>query len=282
MRVFVDEQLGSPFPVETRKCTMAQASDPSLWPYQNDVEAILKSLHAILGFSDSRKNMTTLEVGCGVNPYVSWYLSYKGHNASTIDRLILLDGKIEYRNSVPFYWRLDGGVNQYVGLAQKMHDEGSALKDARFDSVIFWASLEEASRNSIGGVAMEYARDRNPEIDALGSKNAAGNARREVIERARAALNPEGGILIVSPRFAFYGCGFTTRGLPYEQEIYQQNISLLESLGAKNFFVFGVSSDGVKKDLTWDWACVADELISISRNGPVPQIARMDAVYARF
>src|SRR3989344_5438837 len=90
--------------------------------------------------------------------------------------------------------------------------------------------------------------------------------RDNVLSDCVTALNPNGGIVLVSSRYAGHGAGFSTDQLPWEKRINLRLAQRFVDLGASEIYLIGVSSpEEVRKIIAMQ----------------VP-LGRIDAVYARF
>jgi hypothetical protein len=322
--LIIDENSGNPFPARvTLVDRMSTGFSPASTDgyYHNDelIKATTKKLAEIVGL---RSGQRTIDVGYGSNLSVAEAMQELGMEAYGLDSQDGLDHQ-KYQNALfvpPHFNAMANGVRKYCGTVEDLLSVGSQLRNQKFDLFTFWGSWESGGYNfAIGGEWGEARiREERPEIaEALNNSrslndnshellyNAMQANRDKIITDASSLLNPKGGIIIVSSRYAGHGAGFTTEQLPWEKRIMLRLGQTFFDKGAKEVYFIGVSNNNVQKQLgeNPEFADVAtalrddavlfglerevyeakcpDKMLRAIKDMQVP-LGRIDVVYGRF
>lgn len=322
-RVIVDENSGNPFPT---RLSIVDSVGMRFWPrstegYSHNNEAIsstVKKLAAVAGLKSGQK---TLDVGYGQNLTVAETMNHLGMRSYGIDSIDRPESQKQADLTfVPAQFHAEqNGVRKYWGTIEELLHPNSQLKDERFDLITFWGSWESGGYNfAIGGEMGEFrVRQTRPDIaEMLDERRHDGKTseilysamqenRDKVLRDCVTALNPNGGILIVSSRYAGNGAGFSTDQLPWEKRINLRLAQSFTDLGASEVYLIGVSAPEVQRQLKphQNFREVAEvladdrKLFTLERqvyeSRPSPEqvrkivdmqvpLGRIDAVYGRF
>jgi len=140
-------------------------------------------------------------------------------------------------------------LEKYAGRLQDIDRLDSALKNARFGSIVFNGSWVAGGYNNTildmldGGY---YDRDNPPPANET-IEQYRERAVREMISSARSHLTDNGVLIMTSSRFARHGAGYNYEGLPEEKLMFLDVVRHAQELGAKTVQVVGVSSDGLRR-----------------------------------
>ena len=309
----IDENSGNPFPakvtlIERMSMVFSAASTEGFYHNNELIKATAKKLAEIVGL---RNGQRTIDVGYGINLSVAEAMQELGMEAYGLDSQ---DGRDRqrYQNSLfvpPHFNAEQNGVRKYCGTIEDVLHPDSELKDEKFDLFTFWGSWESGGHNfAIGGEMGEFrARQDNPDQDFTSEElyDAMQSNRDKLITDASSMLNPNGGIMIVSSRYAGHGAGFTTEQLPWEKKIMLRLGQTFFDKGANEVYFIGVSNDNVQSQLRENpnFADVAtalkddtvlfglkreiyeagypDKMLTAIKEMQVP-LGRIDAVYGRF
>ena len=322
-RIIVDENSGNPFPTTL---SLVDAVGMGFIPHSpegyshNDkaISAAVKKLAVMVGLTPGKR---TLDVGYGQNLTVAETMSHLGMQSCGIDSIDKPDAQEDADLTfVPAQFHVEqNGVRKYWGTIEELLHPNSQLKDEKFDLITFWGSWESGGYNfAIGGEMGEFrVRQTRPDIARMidrGGHNgetseilysAMQDNRDNVLSDCVTALNPNGGIVLVSSRYAGHGAGFSTDQLPWEKRINLRLAQRFVDLGASEIYLIGVSSPEVQRQLDphQQFSAVAEALADdkklftlergVYESRPSPEqvrkiiamqvpLGRIDAVYARF
>lgn len=311
--VVIDENSENPFPakvtfVDRISMGFSPASTEGYCHNDELIKATTKKLVEIIGL---RSGQRTIDVGYGSNLSVAEAMQELGMEAYGLDSQDGFDHQ-RYQNALfvpPHFNAEQNGVRKYCGTIEDILHPESELKGEKFDLLTFWGSWESGGYNfAIGGEMGEFrVRQDNPDKDFSSEElyDAMQGNRDKVIADASSLLNPDGGIMIVSSRYAGHGAGFTTEQLPWEKRIMLRVGQTFFDKGAKEVYFIGVSNDNVQRQLgeNPDFSDIAtalrddtilfgldrevyearcpDKMLRAIKDMQVPH-GRIDAVYGRF
>ena len=266
--VIFDENSGNPFPTGiTIADGMSMISPISTEGYCHNnelIKATTKKLAEIVGLREGEK---TIDVGYGSNLSVAEAMYELGMDSYGLDSQDGLDRE-RYQNTLfvpPYFNARQNGVKKYCGTIEDILHPESELKARIFDLFTFWGSWESGGNNfAIGGemgwfravkeleakygpTSMEggnWSPYNNPEIDRLMAET-----KNKVLSDSTSLLNPNGGIMVISSRYAGHGAGFTTDQLPWEKRIMLRLAQRFSNLGAQEVYLIGISKDKIQKEL---------------------------------
>jgi hypothetical protein len=322
--ITIDELSGNPFPslitlVESGRMGFIPASTEGYHHNDELIKTTVKRLAEIIGLD---KGQRTIDVGYGSNLSVAEAMGELGMDSYGLDSQDGWD-KGRYKSLLyipPHFIGSQNGVEKYCGTVEDLLHPESELKDKTFDLFMFWGSWESGGYNfAIGGEMGEArVREEQPELaEAMKYARSLEDATHEslydamqenkdkILRDAKSLLNPDGGIMIVSSRYAGHGAGFTTDQLPREKRIMLRLAHAFADLGAQEVQLIGVSKSEVGKQLSRepDFSDIGlilgddSELFGMKRNVyearypdgmlraikemQVP-LGRIDAVYGKF
>ncbi len=320
--VIIDESSGNPFPTEMplvdptleKFSFLGGFSDASTEGYHHDNQLIkitTKKLAELISLESGKK---TIDIGYGSNLSVAEAMQELEMEAYGLDSQDGLDHeKYESASFVPAYFNSEQkGVQKYCGSIEEILDENSELKNNKFDLFTFWGSWESGGYNfAIGGemgefrIMKEYQNKnldhpQNEELHDLMQKN-----KDKIISETSSMLNPDGGTMVISSRYARHGAGFTTEQLPWEKRIMLRLGQTFFDNGAKEVYFIGLSKNTVQKQMEnysglidiantlgddstlfeskrgFYEAGYSEKMIEAIKDMQVP-LGRIDAVYGRF
>jgi len=253
----IDEKSGNPFPAQLA------IFEPTILPvsregYHHNEQLIKKTTKELAKIVDLKPGQKTIDVGYGSNLSVAEAMHELGMDAYCLDSGDGLDiAKYPNRLFVPPYFNVEeNGVKKYCGTIEDITHRESQLRNTKFDLITLWGSWESGGSYNfaIGGEQGEFrVMKENPnlvlkypceELYDLLQKN-----KEKIIKNCRTILNPMGGILVVSSRYAYHGGGFTTNELPAEKRLSLRLAQNLEENGSSEIYLIGLSKDEVGKQL---------------------------------
>lgn len=345
--VTIDETSGNPFPTDLRLDSefnldsIIKKHVYNFFPsfngacgasnegyYHNDllIENTFNSLAEIIGLVPGQN---AIDIGYGTNLTVCKAMTRLGLFAFGLDSQ---DGFDQNRADsklkiLPYFNKVRNGVQTYCGTVQELLDPLSELRDAHFDLFTFWGSWDSGSNNfAVNGEWAEFRlMEEHPELQTrpgevmdMGERSNLFDkllleSGKSILSSCVSALNPNGGMLIVSSRYAYHGGGYELYQLGSELESFGNLISSFEELGAKEIYVFGISGNELANQLADCRSVIEgtdfgesvtvnsligvepkpgsevkagilnrlDELTQPLTDNPLG-LARIDAVYARF
>jgi len=211
----------------------------------------------------------------------------------------------------PHFNAAQNGVKKYCGSIEEILHKDSELKNVMFDLFSFWGSWEAGWNLVTIGVdssrirAIKECPDKKSgnfsrELCGLMQEN-----KNKTLGNCVTLLNPHGGVMIISSRYAYNGAGFLTEQLPCEKRANLNSTLSLINLGASEICLLGVSKSEVQKQLKKypEFSDVAkaitednllfrfkrgnyetlysDKMIAAIKDLDVP-LGRIDVVYGRF
>ncbi|MDP3882102.1 MAG: hypothetical protein Q8Q31_04480 [Nanoarchaeota archaeon] len=267
--IVISETEGNPFPSKVTLVNQVSLgfSHASTEGYYHNPDLIKRTIRGLVSILGVRKGSKTIDIGYGQNLAILEAMQELGMESYGLDSQDGLDkGKYIHSFIVPPYFNTEqNGIRKYCGTIEDILHPQSELKDERFDLFTFWGSWESGGNNfAIGGEMGEFRaitqlRERaapgskagesrysydNAEVRELMRKN-----KQKVMADSKAMLNPGGGLLVVSSRYAGHGAGFATDQLPFEKRGMLGLGNRFKGLGAKQIYFFGVSKEEVKKQL---------------------------------
>ena len=261
----INERNGNPFPriVELSTILARGFSPVATGGYYHNDAAIMRTIQDLVALIGLREGSRTIDYGTGTNTAVAERLAQLGMKSYTLDAQ---EGHDPQKHPDIFFnppklFRVHNGVRQYCGALEEISSKESELRKEKFDLGIFWGDWEAAGNNfAIGGewawfrasqeIKSELGREPNHK-EAYGSESLVAQRirenKRKLLKEALQRTNSGGGLLFVSPRYARHGGGYTTDLLPLEKRGQFHLIGQLENLGAKQFYLFGLSKENL-----WD------------------------------
>jgi len=312
----IDEDSGNPFPAQVSILTrldqgMAPVSSEGYYHNDNLIMKTTTQLAKLIGLETGQR---TIDVGFGVNLSVAKALRNLGMDSHGLDSQSGLDYE-KYPTAFmvpPHFIKETEGIKTYCGTIEEIIHPQSQLRDTKFDLFTFWGSWESGGNNfAIGGEMGEFRiYEEHPKLCENGDKRnklyqLMQSNRDKIISDSASILNPSGGILIVSSRYAGHGAGFATDQLPWEKRIMLRLGQTLKEKGAEEIYLVGLTNDTVQTQLAErpELSDVArelrdDEALFKGRRGvyetpcqeqmirriqdmEIP-LGRIDAVYGRF
>jgi hypothetical protein len=309
----VDEHAGNPFPSRISLCdqVLMGFSHVSAEGFYHNDERVKHATIGLANIIGLKAGQRAMDVGYGTNLSVAQALRQLGLESNALDSQ---DGLDRQKYAAPFlvpphYTGISAGVRKYCGTIEDILNPESELRNEHFDLFTFWGSWESGGNNfAIGGEMGEFRlRYEYPDVDfsyekLVGMMQA---NRERVIRDTASLLTPQGGILVVSSRYAYHGGGFTTEQLPWEKRIMLRLGNMFSDSGARESVFVGVSQEEVKRQLRGSPAAqhvleaLGDEDVLFSNEAEVYEatypetvrnsiremnapLGRIDAVYGRF
>lgn len=302
-KIIIDEKSGNPFPsnislAKSLNLGFTHASSDGF--YHND-EAIKVATQKLAQIAGLRPGQKTMDVGYGSNLSVALALRELGMEAFGLDSQDGVDYK-RYPDAPcivpPHFNTFDRGVRKYCGTIEDIFCQESELKNERFDLVSIWGGWESGGNNFAIGGEMSWFRAvkilerkhgptyleggnwnpyHNPEVDDLIRRT-----KDKILDDCRLLLNPQGGILIVSSRYARHGGGFAFDQLPEEKRGYFELIKKFSDMKAHSVYAFGVSKTEVQRQLGGRYDTIAEALTLDKDEESNLPLGRIDAVYGKF
>lgn len=313
-----DETSGNPFPPEISLKRPHPNSWSSTEGYYHDRTRTNAAAQRLGRAIDVHRGQQALDIGFGSNLVVAHALRALGMETYGLDPL----GQEGARPcAAPIPPRMRGkreGIPVYQGCVEEILHDDSELRDMRFDLLAFWGSWTTGGNNYAigGGLRRERVLRERPDIakallhreDARGAEEALSAAvaasEQGIMRDLSTLLNPGGGILVVSSRYAFHGAGFTASQLPMEKRGYLHLGHLFDGIGAEKLLLFGLSKTAVAAKLSGQprlsgvgrALCDDATLFSLLEEGELAYsqeavdaistmdvpLGRIDALYARF
>lgn len=268
--VVIDENSGNPFPEKvTPVYRMPIGSPASTEGYHHNYELIKTTTKKLAKIVGLRSDQRTIDVGYGSNLSVAEAMQKLGMEAYGLDSQDGFDHQ-KYPNSLfvpPYFNAKQNGVSKYCGTIEDILHPESELKDEKFDLFTFWGSWESGGHNfAIGGEMGNFrVWQEQPQLQKMYEEAGYGTPEHEKASEAlydamqaskdkaiadtSSLLNPDGGIMVVSSRYAGHGAGFTTEQLPWEKRIMLRLGQTFFDKGAKEVYFIGVSNDNVQRQL---------------------------------
>lgn len=323
--VIVDENYSNPFPPRLSLYTLAEIGESpvSTEGYAHNAEKIEETVRRLANILQLKSAQRTLDVGYGSNLAVMETFHRLGLDSYGLDSQDAPKGRrAESSYNPPKFNAVQNGIKKYWGTIEELLNPESELNGQKFDLFVFWGSWDSGGNNwAIGGGEMGWFRAvadlkkvygpttleggtfnpyDNPEVNEQLART-----KDKILEDCRASLNPNGGILIVSSRYAYHGAGFAIDQLPLEKRVNLRIAGKFADLGAREIYLFGLSKDEVQRQLAAhpqftevSAALTNDQLLfgleTKSSETPFPPqmlkrvldmkvpLGRIDAVYARF
>jgi hypothetical protein len=186
-----------------------------------------------------------LDVGFGANIHISntfagegivaYALDEQPHDHTSRESMWLAPRKVRENEQ---------GVEIMSGDIADIGSQGSQLADKTFGLVLFNGSWTAGGNNwTVAGEVMDakyYNRpDKSETLAEFMDKETD-----EILDSCKGKLSKNGLIGIVSSRYAFHGAGYEYSQLPDEKLSFVDVYDRLQRLGAKKFYIFGVSQEG--------------------------------------
>ncbi|MBW2982615.1 hypothetical protein KY343_07055 [Candidatus Woesearchaeota archaeon] len=108
-----------------------------------------------------------------------------------------------------------------------------------------WFRAFEQVKAKYGEEINPHRHPYNTEIDKIMKKT-----EDNILSDCASILNEDGGILIVSSRYAYHGGGYPTDKLPEEKRMNLGLVKRFQDLGAKEVCLIGLSKDKISQDLS--------------------------------
>jgi hypothetical protein len=261
----IDENSGNPFPhrisISSRLSSCMRYSTDGYSHNDQAVQDTTKKLAQIIGLTPGQG---TIDVGYGSCLVVAATLKELGMDAYGLDSQDGLDKeKFGAPIFVPPHFNAEqNGVKKYCGTIEELLHPESELRDQRFDLFTFWGSWDVTGNSyTVGGemawlrafeqVQAKYIKEINPhqypydmEINIIIQET-----KDKIFLDCISRLNPNGGILIVSSRYAYHGAGYSTAQLPEEKRMNLALVKRFKDLGAKEVCLIGLSKDKLARDM---------------------------------
>ena len=256
--IIIDENSGNPFPaevslVDSASLKFAPASTEGYHHNDKLIKKTTKKLAEIIGLKSGQR---IIDVGYGINLAVAEAMHEIGMEAYGLDAQDGLDPK-KYQTTTfipPYFNTEQNGVKKYCGTIEELISPESELKDERFDLFIFWGNWESSGYNfTIREWEEGRIREEHPEKEFEHSPEKLYELiqanKDKIIADVSSLLNPNGGIMIVSSRYAYHGAGFTIEHLPSEKRVMLRLGQTFFNKGAKEVYFIGLSKESVQKQL---------------------------------
>jgi len=247
--------------------------------------------------------MGVLDVGFGENIYLISALAKQGINVCAIDirrdptwERVADSTRMGEFNEKPFLHEPRKetefeGIEIFSGSIARISNERSHLRSRKFGLVLF-----NGSWHSTGNNYTIYK-----DIQGFGE-----SVDKMTTLRGCADHLAENGLIgIISPRYAYHGEGYPYGDWPVEKEEFAKLFLKLQSLGAKRFFMIGLSREGFdaiykrsyenvdeERKQVWAWrtdvSVVKRKLDNFRDSFPAQlpnefhQLTRLDALFAQF
>ena len=262
---FIDENGGNPFPGKLTIARWNPNSYQSTEGFFHDDERIATATEKLAGLLGGVRGKNTLDVGYGANLAVSAGLRHLGATTFGLDSQISWQYNSEHAEEPPFFAAERDGLKTFGGSIEDLLHPDSQLNGLRFGMVVMWGSFDSGGYNfAIGGGEMgefrvrkdypdlhrrlEMSRSLDEPVHEELYRLMQGN-KEKVLQNCASVLAPQGGILVVSSRYAYHGAGFSTDQLPAEKRFSLRNAEALSKIGASGIVLVGVSKESVNEQL---------------------------------
>lgn len=200
-----------------------------------------------------------LDVGWGTNKYIALGLKEQGVNTTLLD--LFAGGPVNSRDKktpIPLE-PVDGILPSYDGDMALISDPESALKDIKFDAILFNGSWSSSGNNWTVEelTSLEWGAKQKTMVPNYNSPDYTRYQQlkyMKILQNARDHLKPGGVLYLGSSRYAHHGGGYAFNTLPAEKAHFLDVIAKAKKLGAKKITIIGVSSpklkDILQKNLT--------------------------------
>ena len=185
---------------------------------------------------------TSLDVGTGNNPHIIPAMRDAGIDAHSID---LLHESEPAKPGVVKEVTKNGDSQYYWGDVADLDSPQSALQGKKFDLVTFWGSwmnsgsdLDNWTIKDMGQILAGTQGKSMKKMESAGKQKQI-----DVLQACKDALEQDGKIVIVSPRYAHHGGRYPLSHLVEEINHNHETIEHLKKLGAKKITVFAKSKE---------------------------------------
>jgi hypothetical protein len=274
-----------------------------------------------------KKGDRTLDLGYGENLHVAGTMASIGASAYAVDPVHGRDferfpndslvpahfvGEEDYivRGASQGNSAITANVRRYAGNIADVFDSDSELAQEKFDLISLWGTLESGRDHIVFDDTCFWVDKAMAELEKrLGTDFRSAiyasveDTKVTALNTYVDVLNPGGGILVVSPRFAYDEVGFDYDRLPQEKRMNLWLIDQLVSNGANELTLIGLTKkqvleldqyDGIARQLgdvdllfksdtetTYTEPSYDNDFIERVRGMNLP-LGRIDAVYAKF